>query len=190
MWGLKLLKTGFIFSFTKGPIRTSIENCRSTIRVQFSSTFNWLNTFELKKKDFFYCLVATISSEFGKNPQLLSFLGSHLTIRRSEGSLVTSSISPYPAVLQEYVNMSKWDDAVRLCRFVKVCIKLGVVNCNFCSKITKHIFLFNRTYKFFFSHILPKSSCHCPHILPPLPPYDDDVFLFMLCRLRDKIKSI
>jgi len=59
------------------------------------------------------------ASEFGKNPQLLSFIGNHVTIRRSEGSLVTTGITPYPSILLEYVSGGKWDDAVRLCRFVK-----------------------------------------------------------------------
>ena len=30
------------------------------------------------------------------------------------------SASPYPSFLHGYANESKWDDAVRLCRFVKV----------------------------------------------------------------------
>lgn len=59
------------------------------------------------------------ASEFGKNPHLLSFLGKHVTIRRAEGSVVSTGISPYPTTLHTYVQMSKWDDAVRLCRFVK-----------------------------------------------------------------------
>ena len=62
----------------------------------------------------------SICREFGKSPQLISFIGSHLVIRRLEGSLVATGISTYPAILQEYVNGGKWDDAVRLCRFVKV----------------------------------------------------------------------
>ncbi|KAJ8310611.1 hypothetical protein KUTeg_012476 [Tegillarca granosa] len=59
------------------------------------------------------------ASEFGKNPQLLQFNGNHVIIRRAEGSLVSTSISPYPAILHSYVQGSRWDDAVRLCRFVK-----------------------------------------------------------------------
>ncbi|XP_050395102.1 intraflagellar transport protein 80 homolog [Patella vulgata] len=59
------------------------------------------------------------SAEFGKSPQLLAFVGNHLILRRSEGSLVSTSISPYIAVLHDYVNGSRWEDAVRLCRFVK-----------------------------------------------------------------------
>uniref|UniRef100_A0A2C9JF99 Uncharacterized protein n=1 Tax=Biomphalaria glabrata TaxID=6526 RepID=A0A2C9JF99_BIOGL len=59
------------------------------------------------------------SSPFGKAPQLVGFLGSHLILRRSEGSLISTSITPYPSVLHSYVMNNKWDDAVRLCRFVK-----------------------------------------------------------------------
>ena len=29
------------------------------------------------------------------------------------------SVSPYPTILQNYVSKTSWDDAVRLCRFVK-----------------------------------------------------------------------
>uniref|UniRef100_A0A8D0B0J4 Intraflagellar transport protein 80 homolog n=1 Tax=Salvator merianae TaxID=96440 RepID=A0A8D0B0J4_SALMN len=59
------------------------------------------------------------ASEFSKNPQIVSFIGSQVTIRRADGSLIHISIPPYPALLHEYVNNSKWDDAIRLCRFVK-----------------------------------------------------------------------
>ena len=33
-----------------------------------------------------------------------------------------NSISPFPALLHEYANASKWNEAIRLCRFVKVCV--------------------------------------------------------------------
>ncbi|XP_042313892.1 intraflagellar transport protein 80 homolog isoform X2 [Sceloporus undulatus] len=59
------------------------------------------------------------ASEFSKNPQIVSFVGSQVTVRRADGSLVHINISPYPAILHEYVNNSKWEDAIRLCRFVK-----------------------------------------------------------------------
>ena len=32
---------------------------------------------------------------------------------------MTTGITPYPSILLEYVSGGKWDDAVRLCRFVK-----------------------------------------------------------------------
>ncbi|KAJ1088022.1 hypothetical protein NDU88_001181 [Pleurodeles waltl] len=59
------------------------------------------------------------ASEFGKNPQIVSFVGNRVTVRRADGSLVHTNISPYPAILHEYVTSSKWEEAVRLCRFVK-----------------------------------------------------------------------
>ncbi|XP_066476290.1 intraflagellar transport protein 80 homolog isoform X3 [Tiliqua scincoides] len=59
------------------------------------------------------------ASEFSKNPQVLSFVGCQVTIRRADGSLIHISVSPYPAILHEYVSNSKWEDAIRLCRFVK-----------------------------------------------------------------------
>ncbi|XP_061493185.1 intraflagellar transport protein 80 homolog isoform X2 [Rhineura floridana] len=59
------------------------------------------------------------ASEFSKNPQIVSFVGSQVTIRRADGSLIHINISHYPAILHEYVNNSKWEDAIRLCRFVK-----------------------------------------------------------------------
>ncbi|XP_022247668.1 intraflagellar transport protein 80 homolog [Limulus polyphemus] len=58
-------------------------------------------------------------SEFGKNPQIVSFSGTHLSIRRADGSLVSTSVSPYPSILHGFVASSRWDDAVRLCRFIK-----------------------------------------------------------------------
>ncbi|OWF41163.1 intraflagellar transport protein 80 homolog [Mizuhopecten yessoensis] len=59
------------------------------------------------------------ASEFGKNPQLLQFNGNHVIIRRAEGSIVSTSISPHPCILHSYVYSGRWNDAVRLCRFVK-----------------------------------------------------------------------
>lgn len=58
-------------------------------------------------------------SDFGKNPQIISFVGNHISIRRADGSLVSSAVSPYPSVLHGYVSSHRWDDAVRLCRYIK-----------------------------------------------------------------------
>lgn len=57
--------------------------------------------------------------EFGKDPQPIDFLDSHLILRMSEDSLVYTSISPYPLVLYRNVMSGRWADAVCLCRFVK-----------------------------------------------------------------------
>ncbi|CAH1781800.1 unnamed protein product [Owenia fusiformis] len=59
------------------------------------------------------------ASEFGKNPYLSNFLGNHVAIRRAEGSIVSTGVSPYPAILHGYITGGRWEDAVRLCRFVK-----------------------------------------------------------------------
>uniref|UniRef100_UPI00398E3A1C intraflagellar transport protein 80 homolog isoform X3 n=1 Tax=Pristiophorus japonicus TaxID=55135 RepID=UPI00398E3A1C len=59
------------------------------------------------------------ASEFGKSPQIVNYVGNQVTVRRADGSLIYTNISPYPAILHEYVSASRWDDAVRLCRFVK-----------------------------------------------------------------------
>uniref|UniRef100_A0A6I8Q145 Intraflagellar transport protein 80 homolog n=1 Tax=Xenopus tropicalis TaxID=8364 RepID=A0A6I8Q145_XENTR len=58
-------------------------------------------------------------SEFSKSPQIVSFVGNRVTIRRSDGSLIHTNVSPYPAILHGYISSSKWDDAVRLCSSVK-----------------------------------------------------------------------
>ncbi|XP_063236778.1 intraflagellar transport protein 80 homolog isoform X2 [Bacillus rossius redtenbacheri] len=59
------------------------------------------------------------ASEFGKAPAVVSFAGNHLGVRRADGALVSSAVSPYPAVLHGYASAGRWDDALRLCRFVK-----------------------------------------------------------------------
>merc|ERR1712166_933018 len=50
---------------------------------------------------------------------LVKFSDTHVTIRRSDGALVCSSISPFPSLLYEYVENAQWDAATKLCRFVK-----------------------------------------------------------------------
>ena len=59
------------------------------------------------------------SGEFGKHPHLVSFIGNPLSVRRADGSLMTTSMSPYPAVVIRYAMSNRWADATRLCRFVK-----------------------------------------------------------------------
>jgi intraflagellar transport protein 80 len=59
------------------------------------------------------------ATEFGKHPSLVSFVGNHLSIRRADGSLVSTAVSPYPAVIYSNGMSNRWSDATRLCRFVK-----------------------------------------------------------------------
>lgn len=58
-------------------------------------------------------------SEYSKSPQIISFVGNKVTIRKSDGCLVHTNISSYPAILHDYSSTAKWNDALRLCRFVK-----------------------------------------------------------------------
>lgn len=64
-------------------------------------------------------LIMKDSSEFSRTPQILSYVGTKVTLRRGDGSLVYSSVSPYPAILHEYSTSARWEDALRLCRFAK-----------------------------------------------------------------------
>ena len=54
-----------------------------------------------------------------KHPVINSFLKNSISVRRADGSLVTTGVSPYPAILHGYAISGHWDDATKLCRFVK-----------------------------------------------------------------------
>ena len=54
-----------------------------------------------------------------KAPRLLSFWGSTVRLRRSEGSVVPVALWPFPLALQSAVGRGKWDVALRLCRHLK-----------------------------------------------------------------------
>uniref|UniRef100_A0AAR2IHX4 Intraflagellar transport 80 homolog (Chlamydomonas) n=1 Tax=Pygocentrus nattereri TaxID=42514 RepID=A0AAR2IHX4_PYGNA len=59
-------------------------------------------------------------SEFSRTPHILNYVGTQVTVRRADGSLVYSSVSSYPTLLHEYTGSARWEDALRLCRFAKV----------------------------------------------------------------------
>ncbi len=89
------------------------------------------------------------AAEFGKNPTLISFLGNHVIMRTSDGSVVHSVIPPYSSVLLAYISSSKWDDALKLCRFVKVNTFLHFICINFFFYISIIFLLRNRIYGLF-----------------------------------------
>eukprot|EP00967_Tisochrysis_lutea_P107849 scaffold166732_cov27-Tisochrysis_lutea.AAC.2 len=68
-------------------------------------------------------LPATISrqpcSDVGKSSEILDFVGTRATIRRSDGAIVTYAGSPYPAMVERFANAKEWESALRLCRYVK-----------------------------------------------------------------------
>merc|ERR1711935_1125453 len=50
---------------------------------------------------------------------MLSFTGTLCTVRRIDGGLATLQVSPYPRVLYEHIDKAQFEQAIRLCRFVK-----------------------------------------------------------------------
>lgn len=64
-------------------------------------------------------LIMKDASEFSRAPQILSYVGAQVTVRRGDGSLVYGSVSPFPALLHGYSASARWEDALRLCRFAK-----------------------------------------------------------------------
>ncbi|XP_041850740.1 intraflagellar transport protein 80 homolog [Melanotaenia boesemani] len=59
------------------------------------------------------------SSEFSRAPHILNYVATKVTLRQGDGSLVYSSVPPYPALLHEYSTSARWEDALRLCCFAK-----------------------------------------------------------------------
>lgn len=59
-----------------------------------------------------------IRNQLEQNP--FSFIGSTISLRRSDGSVVTMLVPPFASSLLRYVMQSKWDQAIRLCRQVDV----------------------------------------------------------------------
>ena len=53
------------------------------------------------------------ASEFGKYPSLVSFVGNHVTVRRADGSLIATAVTPYPAVIYNNAISNRWNDATR-----------------------------------------------------------------------------
>jgi intraflagellar transport protein 80 len=46
---------------------------------------------------------------FGKTPRFVSFTGSRITTRRTDGTLIVTGLSPYPAVLYEHVSQVRYN---------------------------------------------------------------------------------
>ena len=79
-------------------------------------------------------LVERDTGEFGKHPVIVSFLRNSLSVRRADGSLVTTGVSPYPAILHGYAASGHWEEATKLCRSARVpfkvtgCVRYRVVS--------------------------------------------------------------
>ena len=51
--------------------------------------------------------------DYGKTPLITSFTGTQVTARRTDGTLITTGISPYPPLLFEHVAAGNWESAIR-----------------------------------------------------------------------------
>ncbi|CAN8190385.1 unnamed protein product [Coccothraustes coccothraustes] len=93
-------------------ILCGIQDCRVTV-------WYYPNTVYVDKDLLPKTLYEKDASELSRSPQIVSFVGSQLTVRRADGALVHLRLSPYPAMLHGHASNSRWQDGLRLCRFVK-----------------------------------------------------------------------
>merc|ERR1719433_674648 len=58
-------------------------------------------------------------NDAGKYAQIISFYGSHCVIRKADGADLANVTTPYPQLLYQHFEKGNWEQAVRLCRYVK-----------------------------------------------------------------------
>jgi len=58
-------------------------------------------------------------ADAGKYAQIVSFHGSNCTIRKADGADLGMVTTPYPQLLYTHFEKGQWEQAVRLCRYVK-----------------------------------------------------------------------
>lgn len=110
--------------------------------------------------DLYLNTVCVFCSDLGQAPQILSFVGTTVTLRQRDGSLVPSSVPHYPTMLHEYSTSARWEDAVQLCRFANVRPLLTSV---WNSKEKTHLPSFSILIFLFYSIFLIKSHKHMLH---------------------------
>ena len=54
----------------------------------------------------------------------MNFLCNHVNIRKSDGAIINTYISPFVSVLHSYGSNGNWSNALKLCRTVKVIEKI------------------------------------------------------------------
>jgi len=59
-------------------------------------------------------------ADAGKYAQIVAFYGAHCTIRKADGADLAMVTTPYPALLYQHFEKQQWEQAVRLCRYVKL----------------------------------------------------------------------
>lgn len=55
----------------------------------------------------------------GKFAQITAFHGAHCIVRKSDGSDLAMFTTPHPLILHQHYERGQWEQAVRLCRYVK-----------------------------------------------------------------------
>lgn len=58
-------------------------------------------------------------ADAGKYAQIIAFYGSNCLIRKADGSDLGMVTTPYPLLLYQHYEKGQWEQAVRLCRYVK-----------------------------------------------------------------------
>ncbi|CAG9768961.1 unnamed protein product [Ceutorhynchus assimilis] len=66
------------------------------------------------------CSMQYESNELGKNPRISDFVGSSVSIRRADGSLINVPVSPFPQLIHKKIHDNKWTEALDLCRSVNI----------------------------------------------------------------------
>merc|ERR1712060_510882 len=61
-----------------------------------------------------------ICADAGKYAQIVAFSGSQCTIRKADGADLAMTTMPYPQLLYQHYEKGQWEQAVRLCRYVKL----------------------------------------------------------------------
>lgn len=64
-------------------------------------------------------LLTKTCNEAGKYAQITAFYGSHCLIRKADGADLAVMTAPYAVMLYQQHEKSLWDQAIRLCRYVK-----------------------------------------------------------------------
>merc|ERR550537_2167503 len=58
-------------------------------------------------------------NDAGKYAQIVAFYGSNCVIRKADGADLAMVTTPYPQLLYQHFEKGQWEQAVRLCRYVK-----------------------------------------------------------------------
>jgi len=64
-------------------------------------------------------LQTKMCADAGKYAQIIAFYGSNCLIRKADGADLAMVTTPYPLVLYQHYEKGQWEQAVRLCRYVK-----------------------------------------------------------------------